>query len=74
MSEIRAVRESYAEKFGGDIKAMMNDMQKRQDIEGRKVVSRPAKRIAELPVSHVMYHDGQLNYIQTLHGDDQMHL
>jgi uncharacterized damage-inducible protein DinB len=36
---------------------------------------RPMTRfeIAELPAMHMMYHDGQLNYIQTLHGDDQIH-
>jgi hypothetical protein len=30
-------------------------------------------QIAELPSTHMMYHDGQLNYIQTLHGDSEMH-
>ena len=29
--------------------------------------------IAQLPAMHMMYHDGQLNYIHTLHGDDKMH-
>lgn len=38
-------------------------------------LGRPMSRfaLAELPASHMMYHDGQLNYIQTLHGDGQMH-
>jgi hypothetical protein len=36
---------------------------------------RPMTRfaIAELPAVHMMYHDGQLNYLQTLHGDDKIH-
>ncbi len=35
----------------------------------------PTKRgqFAALVAGHTFYHDGQLNYIQTLAGDDQMH-
>lgn len=29
--------------------------------------------VAELPAAHMMYHDGQLNYIQTLHDDTDIH-
>lgn len=29
--------------------------------------------LAEVPFMHMMYHDGQLNYIQSLHGDSEMH-
>ena len=29
--------------------------------------------VAQIPAMHMMYHDGQLNYIQSLHGDDKMH-
>jgi hypothetical protein len=38
-------------------------------------LGRPMTRfaVAELPSSHMMYHDGQLNYLQTLYGDDQNH-
>lgn len=38
-------------------------------------LGRPMSRfaIAELPATHMMYHDGQLNYMQTLHGDSEMH-
>ncbi len=36
---------------------------------------RPMTRfgVAGLPSWHMMYHDGQLNYIQSLHGDGEMH-
>jgi hypothetical protein len=36
---------------------------------------RPMNRfgVASLPSWHMMYHDGQLNYIQSLHGDGEMH-
>jgi hypothetical protein len=38
-------------------------------------LGRPMTRfaVAELPAFHMMYHDGQLNYIHTLHGDTEMH-
>lgn len=37
--------------------------------------NRPMTRyaIAQLPTGHMMYHDGQLNLIQMLHGDSEMH-
>jgi uncharacterized damage-inducible protein DinB len=39
------------------------------------VLGRPMTRfaLAELPIGHMMYHDGQINYIQTLYGDTDMH-
>ena len=33
----------------------------------------PLFMIAQISVSHVWYHDGQLNYIQCLLGDDKVH-
>ena len=33
----------------------------------------PLYMLAQIAVSHVWYHDGQLNYIQCLHGDGEMH-
>jgi len=43
--------------------------------ESCNVIGRPMTRfaLAELPASHMMYHDGQLNYIQTLYGDTEIH-
>jgi hypothetical protein len=29
--------------------------------------------LAHLASIHMMYHDGQLNYIQSLHGDGEIH-
>ena len=29
--------------------------------------------LAEVPAMHMMYHDGQLNYLHALHGDSEMH-
>ncbi len=47
MAEIRAVREAYTEQFAGDVKAMFDDLERRACESGRKVVSRPPKRIGE---------------------------
>lgn len=33
----------------------------------------PLFMIAQIAVSHIWYHDGQLNYIQMLLGDDKIH-
>lgn len=33
----------------------------------------PLFAIANITVSHIWYHDGQLNYIQSLLGDDKVH-
>lgn len=33
----------------------------------------PLFMMAQIAVSHVWYHDGQLNYIQSLLGDDKIH-
>lgn len=43
--------------------------------ESEQPLGRPMSRfaVAELPAAHMMYHDGQLNYIHTLHDDTDMH-
>lgn len=33
----------------------------------------PVSRLVGIVPMHIMYHSGQLNYIQTLHGDDELH-
>lgn len=35
--------------------------------------SMPALTLATIAVNHILYHDGQLNYIQSLNGDGEMH-
>jgi hypothetical protein len=45
LAEIRRVREAYAEQFAGDVRAMLADLQRRQEQGGRKVVARSPKRI-----------------------------
>jgi hypothetical protein len=46
ITEIRAVREAFAKKFSGDVTAMLADLRERQRQGGRKVVSRPPKRLS----------------------------
>lgn len=45
LAEIRKVREEYAAQFKGDIRAMMDDIRRRQKESGRITVSREPKRI-----------------------------
>jgi hypothetical protein len=48
LAEIRATREAYAERFRGDVKAMLADLRKRQRDGGRPSVARPPKRIEDV--------------------------
>ncbi len=52
LAEIRQVREAYAERFGGDIGAMVADLRRRQKASGRPSVSRPPRRI-EAPAANL---------------------
>lgn len=47
LTEIRATREEYADRFHGDIDAMLADLRKRQAEGGRKSVRRLPKRLTE---------------------------
>ena len=46
IDEIRKFRDEYAARFNYDVKAMVDDIRRRQQESGRKTVSRPPKRIA----------------------------
>ena len=45
LAEIRRTREAYAERFAGDVKALLADLRRRQQQGGRPVVARSPKRI-----------------------------
>jgi hypothetical protein len=49
LSEIRRTREAYAEQFAGDIRAMLDDLRRRQKESGRVAVHRPPKRPTQTP-------------------------
>lgn len=44
LEEIRKYREEYAKSFNYDVKAMFNDLRKKQEASGRKFVKLPIKR------------------------------
>ncbi len=48
LAEIRTTREAYAERFHGDVKAMLEDLRKRQRDGGRPSVARTPKRIEDV--------------------------
>jgi hypothetical protein len=50
LSEIRRTREAYAEQFGGDVRAMLADLRRRQQESGRVAVSRMPKHIKKAPL------------------------
>ena len=52
VEEIRKYREQYAAKFNYDLKAICEDLRKRQEACGRQVVSRPPKRVSEREAAH----------------------
>lgn len=43
LSEVRRVREEYAQQFNGDVRAMMADLRRRHAESARQSVSRPPK-------------------------------
>ncbi len=45
LAEIRAFREAYSERFGGDVSAMLADLRSRQAESGRTVARLPPKRL-----------------------------
>ena len=51
LSELRAVREQYALKFHGDVRAMMDDLRRRHAESDRPSVSRGAKPISKQNVA-----------------------
>ena len=44
IEEIRKIREEHAARFNNDVRAMVEDLRKRQQEGGRKVVSFPPRR------------------------------
>jgi hypothetical protein len=48
LAEIRAIREAYSERFGGDVSAMLADLRKRELESGRTLVRRSPKRLPVL--------------------------
>jgi len=43
LSEVRRVREAYAQQFNGDVRAMMDDLRRRHAESKRKSITRQPK-------------------------------
>ena len=50
LSEVRRVREEYAQQFNGDVRAMMDDLRRRHGESDRKSASRAPKPRRKTPV------------------------
>ena len=44
IQEIRRIKEANAAKYGFNIRAMVEDMRRREKLSGRKVVTSPPRR------------------------------
>jgi hypothetical protein len=44
LEEIYRIREDHAKAFNYDLKAICNDLQKRQAASGRKIISKPLRQ------------------------------
>jgi hypothetical protein len=51
LSEVRRIREEYAQQFNGDVRAMMDDLRRRHAESDRKSVTRQPKLRPKTPVS-----------------------
>jgi len=51
LSEVRRVREEYAQQFNGDVRAMMADLRRRQAESDRESVSREPTPRRKTPVT-----------------------
>ena len=49
LSEVRRVREAYAQQFNGDVRLMMNDLRKRHGESDRQSASREPKPRRKVP-------------------------
>jgi hypothetical protein len=51
-----------------------DELEKTVTLPFRGGIVRPLSWLAFLPIRHMSYHYGQINYIQTLYGDKDMHV
>jgi hypothetical protein len=66
-----AALDKAAENFVGSLQGYQGDFV--NDVFESPVGPFTPLGMGNLAVWHVMYHSGQLNYIQTIHGDDGFH-
>ncbi len=51
LTEVRRIREEYAQQFNGDVRAMMADLRRRHAESDRKSVSREPAHRQKTPVA-----------------------
>lgn len=68
-----AVREFETSIEGVCSNLLNSEPEKLQEIVESPLGPMPRLALAQILPMHIMYHSGQLNYIQTLHGDDAFH-
>ena len=51
VEETRKLREEYAAKFGNDRDAIFDDVERRQGMEGKRLVSLPPRKANHNPAS-----------------------
>lgn len=79
MSAAIATKESAAARLksaAGEFVAALNEASEeslQSVVTPPWQMAAPLFMLAQIAVSHVWYHDGQLNYIQCLLGDDKVH-
>ncbi|MCW5936528.1 MAG: hypothetical protein KIT11_04390 [Fimbriimonadaceae bacterium] len=79
VKEACATRAGTVERLGTAAQAFTAALNSCSDQDLQKMVTPPWQMesplfgIAQVAVSHLWYHDGQLNYIQCLLGDDKVH-
>lgn len=48
VEEVRQIRDAYAKKFNYDLDAICRDLQEKQKLSDKKVISLPPKRLKEV--------------------------
>jgi hypothetical protein len=49
LEEIHRIREEHAKSFNYDLKAICDDLRKRQAASGRQIISQPLKQYSQQP-------------------------
>lgn len=72
-------RQALTSALAESVERVANAIETMSDEDLEREVTAPwgqpmtGAALAGLAVSHLVYHNGQLNYFQTLHGDSQIH-
>ena len=73
-----AKKDRIIEQFSASVDEVLNALRKVPEDEMSTKIETPTGDtnvvdLASLAATHISYHDAQLNYIQTMNGDEEMH-